>query len=81
MENSKTVAQTLLGETAHFGYFHQNRLFWGVWGGPRNFIFMEILIFFVTEEPLQNFKTVAQTLLGETAHFGFCPPKIGFLGG
>ena len=30
---------------------------------------------------MQNFKTVAQTLLGETAHFGFCPPKIGFFGG
>ena len=30
---------------------------------------------------MENFKIVAQTLLGETAHFGFCPPKIGFLGG
>ena len=30
---------------------------------------------------MQNSKTVPQTLLGETAHFGFCPPKIGFLGG
>ena len=30
---------------------------------------------------MQNSKTVAQTLLGEIAHFGFCPPKIGFLGG
>ena len=30
---------------------------------------------------MQNFKTVAQTLLGETAHFGFCPPKIGFFRG
>ena len=30
---------------------------------------------------MQNFKTVEQTLLGEIAHFGFCPPKIGFLGG
>ena len=30
---------------------------------------------------MQNFKTVPQTLLGETAHFGFCPPKIGFFGG
>ena len=27
---------------------------------------------------MQNFKTVPQTLLGETAHFGFCAPKIGF---
>ena len=30
---------------------------------------------------MPNFKTVAQTLLGETAHFGFCPPKIGFFRG
>ena len=30
---------------------------------------------------MQNFKTVAQTFLGETAHFGFFPHKIGFLGG
>ena len=30
---------------------------------------------------MQNFKTVAQTFLDETAHFGFCLPKIGFLGG
>ena len=28
---------------------------------------------------MQNSKTVAKTLLGETAHFGFCPPKISFL--
>ena len=26
---------------------------------------------------MQNSKTVAQTLLGETAPLGFCPPKIG----
>ena len=30
---------------------------------------------------MQNFKTVAQALLGETAHFGFCPPKIGLIEG
>ena len=30
---------------------------------------------------MQNFKTVAQTLLGETAHFGLFPPKIGFFKG
>ena len=30
---------------------------------------------------MQNFKTVAQILLSETAHFGFCLPKIVFLGG
>ena len=30
---------------------------------------------------MQNSKTVAQTLLGETAHLGFCPPKIGFFRG
>ena len=30
---------------------------------------------------MQNFKTVAQTLLEELAHFGFCPPKIGFFRG
>ena len=30
---------------------------------------------------MQNLKTVEQTLLGETAHLGFCPPKIGFFRG
>ena len=30
---------------------------------------------------MQNSKTVAITLLGETAHFGFCPLKIGFFRG
>ena len=30
---------------------------------------------------MQNSKTLAQTLLEETAHFGFCPPEIGFFGG
>ena len=30
---------------------------------------------------MYNFKTVAQALLGETAHLGFCPPKIGFFRG
>ena len=30
---------------------------------------------------MQNSKTVAQTLLGETAHFGLFPPKIGFFRG
>ena len=28
-----------------------------------------------------NYQTVAQSLLGETVHFGFCPPKIGFFRG
>ena len=30
---------------------------------------------------MQNVKTVAQARLGETAHFGFCPPKIGLIEG
>ena len=30
---------------------------------------------------MQNSKTVAQTLLGETAHFGLFPPKISFFRG
>ena len=30
---------------------------------------------------MQNFKTEAQTLLGEMAHFGFFPPKIGVFRG
>ncbi len=36
---------------------------------------------FDTKEPMQNSKTVAHILLVETAHFGFCPPKIGFFRG
>ena len=50
-------------------------------GGNLNFFSDWNVIFLVTQEPMQNFKTVAQTLLGETAHFGFCPPKIGFCRG
>ena len=30
---------------------------------------------------MENSKTVAQTFMGETAHFGFCPPKIDFFEG
>ena len=30
---------------------------------------------------MQNSKIVAQTHPGETAHFGFCPPQIGFFRG
>ena len=32
---------------------------------------------FVTYEPMQNFKTIAQTLLGERAHFGYCLGGMG----
>ena len=35
----------------------------------------------VTYSCVQNFKIVAQTLLGETTDFGFCPPNIGFFRG
>ena len=50
-------------------------------GGGSQFFFDWNVIFLVTQEPMQNFKTVAQTLLGETAHFGLFPPKIGFFRG
>ena len=50
-------------------------------GGSPKYLFYWNLNIFVTQEPLQNLKTVAQTLLGETAHFGFCPPKISFFRG
>ena len=33
---------------------------------------------FVTYEPMQNFKSIAQTLLGEIAHFGYCLAEIVF---
>ena len=55
--------------------------FLGGLGGSPKFYFHWNPNIFVTQEPLQHFKTVEQTLLGETAHFGFCPPKIGFFGG
>ncbi len=48
-------------------------------GGGLDFFSVWNVIFSVTQEP--NFKTVAKTLLGETAHFGLCPPKIGFFRG
>ena len=54
----------------------------GVGGGGLSIFFSDWnVIFSVTQEPMQNFKTVAQTLLGETAHFGLFPPKIGFFRG
>ena len=30
---------------------------------------------------MQKIKILRHPLLGETAHFGFCPPKIGFFRG
>ena len=30
---------------------------------------------------MQKFKILRRPLLGETAHFGFCPPRIGFFRG
>ena len=82
MENSKTVAQTLLGETAHFGFCSPKiGLFRGVGGAPKFFFLPWNPIIFVSKKHMKIFKTVAQTLLGETAHFSFCPPKIGFFRG
>ena len=59
----------------------QNRLFWGARAGPQFFLSYQNPNIFVTQEPMKNFKIVGQTLLGETAHFGFCPPKWAFLRG
>ena len=81
MQNSKTVAQTLMGETAHFGFCSPKIGFLGGLGGSSKFCFHWNSNIFVTQEPLQNFKTLEQTLLGKIAHFGFCSPKIGFFGG
>ena len=53
----------------------------GVQWGFLKYLFHWIPNIFVTYEPMKNFKTVAQTLLGETAPFGFCPPQIGFFRG
>ena len=47
----------------------QYRLKWGYRGDPPK-------IFFIGFLPMQNSKTVTQILLGETAHFSFCPPQI-----
>ena len=64
-----------------FNFFTpQYLIVWGVRGGLDFFSDWNV-IFSVTQEPMQNFKTVAQTLLGETAHFGLFPPKIGFFRG
>ena len=77
MENCKTVAQTFLGETADIGFcLPQIGFFGGLGEFPKSYFYWNPNMF-VTYEPPQNFKTVAQTFLGETAHFGFCPPKIG----
>ena len=50
--------------------FAQNWPFLGCRGGPRIFFSHCNPIIFVCKDPMQNFKTAAQTLLGETAHFG-----------
>ena len=101
MQNIKTVAQTLLGETAHFGFCPPKIVFFGGPGGSPKFYFHwnpnfvrgppsgvpEIFvlpwnhIIFVSKKHMKNIKTVAQTLLEETAHFGFCSPKIGLVRG
>ena len=63
----------------NFPIFGQNRVNRGCRGIPKYF-FHWIPNIFITYKPMQNTKTVAQTLLGETAHFGFCPSKNGFFG-
>ena len=81
MQNFKTVEQTFLGEIAHFGFCPPKIGFLrGLGGSPQINFFWNPNIF-VTQDPIQNFKTVPQTLLGETAHFGLFPPKIGFFKG
>ena len=59
----------------------QNRVNWGCVGGIPKYLFVWIPNIFVTQEPIQNSQTVAQTLMGETAHFSFCSPQIGFFKG
>ena len=81
LQNFKTLVQTLLGETAHFGFCPPQIGFFGELGGSPEFFSHWNPIIFVSQEPMQNSKTVAQTILGEMAHFGFCPPKIGFFYG
>ena len=86
---SKHLPQTLqshIQDSSHksgplFAIFRPKSAFLGGQGGSPKFFFHWILHIFVTQEPMQNSKTVAQTLLGETAHFGLFPPKIGFFRG
>ena len=49
----------------------------GLGGVPQFFLSHSNPIIIVTFESLQNFETVAQTLLGEIAHFSFFPPLRG----
>ena len=68
MQNSKTVAQTLLGETAHFSFCPPKIGFFRGQGVPK-FYFQWNPYIFVTQESMQNSKTLAQTLHGVTVHF------------
>ena len=74
MQKIKILRHPLLGQTAHFGFCPPKIGFFRGLGGSPKIVFHWKPNIFVTQKPMQNFKTVGQTLLGETAHFGFCPP-------
>ena len=57
MQNLKSIAQTLLAETAHFGYCLDEIVFAvGGYGGSKYFFLHLNSKIFVTYEPMQNFK-------------------------
>ena len=63
MENSKTVAQTLLGETAHFGFYPPKLGFFrGVGGSPNFFFFIGIFIFLWVRSSCKNLKSYDTSL-------------------
>ena len=67
MQNSRTVAQTLLDETAHFRLFPLKiGFFKGVGGGPRNLILIGILLFLLLRSPCKNLKSYGNPLWGKS---------------
>ena len=63
-----------------FPFSGKNMVNWGWCGGPI-FFPIGILIFLLLKGPYKSPKLQHKTLLGETAHFGFCTPKIVFFRG
>ena len=71
MQKIKILQHPLLGKTAHFAFCPPKiGFFRGLGGVPEIFFSLESSYFCYLGAPV-NFKTVIQTLLGETANFGF----------
>ena len=81
MQNSKTVAQTIPGETAHFGLFPPKIGFFRGVGGVPNFFFLwesYFLCYLGAHAKMCNPMISLSGIYFKIAHF---PVKIGLIGG